>query len=40
MAFEADVQRLSQTAMDFEEKVLQAVVTEVGQLVCIMGAAK
>ena len=40
MAFEADVQRLSRTAMDFEEEVLQAVVTEVSQLVCIVGAAE
>jgi len=31
MSFEADVQRLSQAALDFAERVLQAVVTEVGQ---------
>ena len=31
MSFVADVQRLSQAAMDFAERVLQAVVTEVGQ---------
>ena len=29
--FEADVQRLSQAALDFAERVLQAVVTKVGQ---------
>jgi len=31
MSFEADVQRLSQAALDFAERVLQAVVTEVRQ---------
>ena len=31
MSFEADVQRISQAALDFGERVLQAVVTEVGQ---------
>ena len=31
MSFEADVQRLSQAALDFAERVLQAVVTEVVQ---------
>jgi len=31
MSFEADIQRLSQAALDFAERVLQAVVTEVGQ---------
>ena len=31
MSYEADLQELSQTAMDFAERVLQAVVTEIGQ---------
>ena len=31
MAFEADIQRLSETAMDFAERVFQVVVTEVDQ---------
>jgi len=31
MSFEADIQRLSQAALDFAARVLQAVVTEVGQ---------
>ena len=35
MSYEADLQELSQTAMDFAERVLQAVVTEIGQPVSI-----